>query len=110
MTEIKHETRLTSSLHTPGPWQRYADYEPLLIVGNVDGPDDGQMHYTRVCEVEDNAWADANVRLIAAAPKLLAALRAVKDAGYLDGAYQPTVDLVDAAIAEATTPSDGRAA
>lgn len=41
-------------------------------------------------------------RMLNAAPKLLAALIAVKDADYLDGAYQPTVDLVDAAIAEAT--------
>jgi hypothetical protein len=33
--------------------------------------------------------------------KLLEALVAVKDAGYIEGGYQPTVDMVDAAIAQA---------
>lgn len=32
---------------------------------------------------------------------LLAALTAVRDADYLEGAYQPTIDMVDAAIEEA---------
>ena len=44
----------------------------------------------------------AVIGLLEAAPRLLAALIAVKDAGYLEGGYQPTIDMVDAAIAEAT--------
>lgn len=71
MTDIKHKNEQTASIHTPGTWQPYSDYEPFLIVGNIDGPDDGQMHYTRVCEVEENAWSEANARLIAAAPEFL---------------------------------------
>jgi hypothetical protein len=62
-------------MHTPGPWQIKSDYEPLEIIGNVDGPDDGQMHYTPICAVEPTLFPDenaANARLIAAAPDLLA--------------------------------------
>ena len=62
-----------SAGHTPGPWQAHSASDPLEIIGNVDGPDEGRMHYTRVCEVEDNAEAEANARLVAAAPELLAA-------------------------------------
>jgi hypothetical protein len=71
--------------HTPGPWQIKSEYEPLSIIGNVDGPDDGQYHYTSICEVEPTLFPDenaANARLIAAAPELLAAL--VKIEGLAD--------------------------
>jgi hypothetical protein len=64
--------------HTPGPWQIKSDYEPLSVVGNVDGPDNGQYRYTPICEVEPTLFPDenaANARLIAEAPELLAALR-----------------------------------
>ena len=50
---------------------------------------------------EDAEERQANARLIAAAPELLEALEAIVDAGYLEGAYQPTVDLALAAIAKA---------
>jgi hypothetical protein len=65
-------------MHTAGPWQIKSEYEPLTVIGNVDGPDDGQYHYTPICEVEPTLFPDenaANARLIAAAPELLAALR-----------------------------------
>jgi hypothetical protein len=68
------------SKHTPGPWQAHSDqpgYE-LTIVGNIDGPlEDFQLNYTTVCDVADTDDADANLRLIAAAPELLDALREV---------------------------------
>lgn len=73
MTELKH---------TPGPWQIKSEYEPLTIIGNVDGPDDGQYHYTPICEVEETLFHDenaANARLIAAAPELLAALECISE-------------------------------
>jgi hypothetical protein len=65
------------SKHTPGPWQSKSDYEPMTIIGNVDGPDDGEYHYTPICEVEPTLFPDenaANARLIAAAPELLKVL------------------------------------
>ncbi len=39
--------------------------------------------------------------LISAAPDLLEALLAVNDAGYLEGGYGPTIDMVEAAIKKA---------
>jgi hypothetical protein len=63
--------------HTPGPWQARNDYGWDTIIGNVDGPDDGEYTYTGIAEVitEDPGEAQANARLIAAAPELLEALQ-----------------------------------
>jgi hypothetical protein len=71
----------TETKHTPGPWQQYSEWEPLRIVGNIDGPDDGRMHYTTVCEVEltEDDTFRANARLIATAPTLLKALQSASD-------------------------------
>jgi len=51
---------------TPGPWQSHSDAEPLTIIGAIDGPDDGRMNYTIVCEVEN----EGDVPLISCAPDL----------------------------------------
>jgi hypothetical protein len=86
--------------HTPAPWQIKSDYEPLSIVGNVDGSDDGQYHYTPICEVEPTLFPDentANARLIAAAPDLLAALLKIEahaDEHMKAGDYHGTLLLV----------------
>jgi hypothetical protein len=63
--------------HTPGPWQAHSHQWSLCVVGNIDGPlDNGEMHYTPVCDVSDIPdAADANMRLICAAPELLALLQ-----------------------------------
>jgi hypothetical protein len=37
---------------TPGEWQAKNDCEWDEIVGNIDGPDAGQFHYTHVCSVD----------------------------------------------------------
>lgn len=67
--------------HTEGPWQSQHDFDQsgfCTIIGGIDGPDDGQWHYTLICEVnEEPDEYRANARLIAAAPELLAALRHV---------------------------------
>jgi hypothetical protein len=70
---------------TPGPWQSQHEFDSeglMQIIGNVDGPDDGQYHYTRVCIVDDNTndgEAAANAHLIAAAPELYEALQKIAD-------------------------------
>jgi hypothetical protein len=92
------------SKHTPGPWQIKSDYEPLTIIGNVDGPDDGQYHYTPICEVEPTLFPDenaANARLIAAAPDLLAALECVMSL-YGDGFADDVKATVRAALRDAS--------
>lgn len=69
---------------TEGPWQSQHDFDASgesLIIGAIDGPDEGRMRYTPVCEVnvETDSWR-ANARLIAAAPELYAALKALVNA------------------------------
>lgn len=70
---------------TPGPWQQYSsEHDPFTIIGNVDGLDDGRFHFTEVCIVndgmDDQREANANARLIAAAPELLLALKVCLEA------------------------------
>lgn len=71
---------------TAGPWQRKSDYEPTIIIGNVDGethPDGSSSYsYDFIANLEDeyggsppNAYA--NAALILAAPELYAALMAI---------------------------------
>ena len=56
---------------TPGPWQSQHNWDTAgvcSIIGAIDGPDDGRFHYTRVCEVNEEAGEyQANASLIAAA-------------------------------------------
>lgn len=60
---------------------------------------DGGRH---VCELYDNGQLDANAHLIAAAPDLLASLRAIIGSGELVGrAPQRMIDNAVAAIAKA---------
>lgn len=58
--------------HTPGPWQRAQNSGgPVYIIA--------QPHWPRICTLRDiddeQEQTQANARLIAAAPELLAALR-----------------------------------
>jgi len=96
--------------HTPGPW---------YVAANDALGRRGQEHAHHtvhadngvpVCRMGGNTTAHtdtrANARLIAAAPELLAALRAIKAAIEAPGSYRDTVNAVDritqAAIAKAT--------
>lgn len=99
--------------HTEGPWQAKNDHEPYTIIGGIDGPDEGRMHYTEICTVnEEAADAVANARLIAAAPDMLKALKSSLDSA--DRIGEPgdceramvSLRLTQAAIdkAEGTTP------
>jgi len=72
---------------TGGPWQSRSEYEPWLIIGNVDGEihADGTTSYTykSICEIcDDDGDArdnEANRRLIIAAPELLKAITALAE-------------------------------
>ena len=84
------------SEHTPGPWTTEDDHDGLLI-----GPDD-----TCVCVVERYEGHQANARLIAAAPDLLAAALTARDsivAQYNWRAFEVNFSDLAAAIAKATT-------
>lgn len=76
------------SAHTPGPWLlqasdkwrdaqgnvvQYGEY--LISVGSRDERDEAYYRIARVSNVNDSPANEANARLIAAAPELLAALR-----------------------------------
>lgn len=92
-------------MHTPGPWEVYAQFNIRSTavnrdVGNCGGPHDGR--------VEDGGFAEncANAHLIAAAPELLAACQAYSD--YCDPTTtgEPVLirirEQIRAAIAKAT--------
>jgi hypothetical protein len=109
-----------SAKHTPGPWQVRNELDDTIVVGNVDGESfpDGthHFHYDFICDTSvddygeptDPDTAKANARLIAAAPELLAALKAAHAA--LDSIYETegflteeraTLARIEAAIAKA---------
>ena len=94
----------TKSTHTPGPWLVHPDVPGQIVV------DDGEGGTFLVAEVEramQSAEGDANARLIAAAPDLLAALRIIAYGiiGRMDASYAEVVegmtDIAKAALARA---------
>ena len=84
--------------HTPGPWETAGECEYVMSRHAPSGATNRV-----ICE---NVFSDADARLIAAAPELLAALHAIKAAIEAPGSYRDTVNAVDritqAAIAKAT--------
>ncbi len=96
-------------MHTPGPWHYVGDG---LTHRQFDIHSPG-VHHQHICTVNnlsvDSLWkrdaqqAEANARLIAAAPDLLAALKTVADY-WAGGDVPPEIDaLMRAAIARATS-------
>jgi len=60
---------------TPGPWQAMNAYQWDSIIGDIDGPDDGEMHYESVTDITSHHdRSRANAALIAAAISALPAL------------------------------------
>lgn len=85
--------------HTPGPWQVMNDYDgATIVIANVDGEtfSDGSstFSYDFVCDTfpddgdgsRSREIAKADAHLIAAAPELLEALKAMRPCveGYID--------------------------
>ena len=97
--------------HTPGPWEaRCIESQEWAIDAPNGDPTIGYSSWTALASVygsndfrrEGEAVAEANARLIAAAPELLEACKAAR-ALTPDGTY--TASVLDAAIAKA----EGRA-
>jgi len=96
--------------HTPGPWD-ISSFQSHVIVGSPEivGNAIATCHISRA--VGDLSTADANARLIAAAPDLLEACRALvlewnscfegQDTGYDGTPLHDCVMLASAAIAKA---------
>lgn len=94
--------------HTPGPWVAYhqSDHHEWQIGAGLP-PDkaDNDGHYELIVAEtfgglgRDDVQSDANARLIAAAPDLLEALKALRSACM--GMVPDCADQVDAAIAKA---------
>ncbi len=69
--------------HTPGPWQVEDSGTGLPLILSVDSDADeyGRTRFSavKIAEINDVSEFEANARLIAAAPDLLAALKNVMD-------------------------------
>ena len=95
---------MTKSLtHTPGPWyiDRYSANSGVLFVKPVPG----QI----VCEVDPLPEAEANARLIAAAPEMLVHLVLAVTRltiNNIDGSEQPYIDDIKQIINAATDTSE----
>jgi len=88
--------------HTPGPWMQWADTN--IIIGLHSGSN--RIENLRICEVATHTWQDQgryNARLIACAPELLEALKAVAD--YWAGGDVP--EALDAQMRAAIAKAQG---
>lgn len=89
-----------TTTHTPGPWQLKKNMSSVGIFDSVG------RHITRVpCVDQQSVRGEANARLIAAAPELLAALQALTSAvdQFTNAAHLgwPELDQARAALARA---------
>ena len=94
-----------SAKHTPGPWRFYTEPQPngCPIVGNGRGLMLAMLAHS-VNYPAQRDEANANARLIAAAPELLEALIELADCGAEAwGEDRPCVRIARDAIAKATT-------
>jgi hypothetical protein len=87
--------------HTPGPWHIDHDDRPGMKWNHHICGSNGRA----VCLITHSETADANARLIAAAPELLEALQAIVDqeqSGDEETHMHDMADIARAAIAKAT--------
>ena len=93
--------------HTPGPWKA------ALPIGNPPFvSNEGTVVVQKVGPIGDYATAEANARLIAAAPELLEALKLLQTAltehGLRDVKKRFSLCVADAAASEALAKAEGR--
>ena len=73
----------TSGPHTPGPWFVGAQNDALCVIDKPPNPSNDYPRHdanvAAIAKVYNGNAADANARLIAAAPDLLAALKRLRD-------------------------------
>lgn len=82
---------MSAPAFTPGPWQAMNPYQWDCIIGDIDGPDNGDMHYKIVTDLTvDGPSARADARLIAAAPSLYYAL--LRALPHVEHAYHTNPD------------------
>ena len=98
------------SAHTPGPWAAVNNNDMYWQINDAEGRQlvDALASWflrnstNKPEEEEDWATSEANARLIAAAPELLAALRDLAE-HYSDDRYDPLWSAARAAIAKAAS-------
>lgn len=74
--------RALLSAATPGPWQAMNAYQWDSIIGDIDGPDDGEMHYESVTDITSHHDRSRhNATLIVAAVNALPQLLALAEDG-----------------------------
>ena len=95
-----------SAKHTPGPWTTQNDGRDIINIQHSNN-DPGAISMTLAKVIARMTWrsqAEANARLIAAAPDLLEALKACDEAMSYMSEYDIPItlpDMVKAAIAKA---------
>ena len=81
MTMTTKELLALANAATPGPWQAMNERDWDVLIGDIDGPDDGEMHYAAVAEIiQGSPRSRANAALIVAAVNALPALCAEVEA------------------------------
>ena len=94
---------MSKSKHTPGPWvvKRGLVYNHICVEGGRGvGSPESDLGHTTGC-VDKNETARANACLMAAAPDLLEAAKAMVASGYVMDADSPEWLPLQAAIAKA---------
>lgn len=96
----------TVAQHTPGPWRVHVDEHrggPFIMA--VPAPGLNEYSVARTYDIPYKGAREANARLIAAAPELLAAARAVweryEQAAEKRWAFDPGLEQLGIAIAKA---------
>ena len=88
--------------HTPGPWNRQKSYATFYVEARL--PDGLIQEVAAIGPTQHTEQQEANAKLIAAAPDLLAALNAMMTHMGMDEDEwnKPTFDQARSAIAKAT--------
>ena len=98
---------MKTNQHTPGPWSIYEGENNILVIEGGDGNDVANIIGSDLKNPEIVATTKADASLIASAPDLLAACKAVDDAwtggenGDWRGALDRALGMARAAIAKA---------